>query len=83
MAEHWLKRLGSTLLDTGAAYLQQVRLVQELKALPLDQARERFSNYVSGLSAAARAGFALTLTHLIPMPLTVNDPDQQLPSVPR
>src|SRR5262245_57770789 len=64
MADHWLKKLGSTLLDTGAAYLQQVKLVRELKGLPLDQARERFTNYVSGLSAAARAGFALTLASL-------------------
>lgn len=64
MADHWLKALGSKLLETGAAYLQQVKLVQELKALPPDQARERFTSYVRGLSAAARAGFSLTLASL-------------------
>jgi hypothetical protein len=64
MAEHWLKALGGKLLDTGAAYLQQVRFVQELKGLPSEQARERFLSYVQNLSASARAGFLLTLTSL-------------------
>lgn len=64
MSEHWLKALGSKLLDTGAAYLQQVRLVQELRTLPSDQARERFLKQVLGMSPAQRAGFSLTLTTL-------------------
>ncbi|HEY6135827.1 MAG TPA: hypothetical protein VIW70_17775 [Rubrivivax sp.] len=64
MAEHWLKALGSKLLDTGAAYLQQVKLVQELRALPPAQARERFLQFVQALTPAARAGFSLTLTSL-------------------
>lgn len=64
MAEHWMKALGSRLLSTGAAYLQQVRLVQELQGLSPAQARERFAGYVAGLSTQARAGFALTLAAL-------------------
>lgn len=64
MAEDWFKALGGKLLKTGAAYLQQVRLVQELKSMPAEQARERFTQYVRGLSTSARAGFTLTLAAL-------------------
>lgn len=64
MAASWLKIIGEKLLDTGVAYLQQVRLVRELRALQPDQARERFLAHVQELSASARAGFALTLAAL-------------------
>jgi nucleoside 2-deoxyribosyltransferase len=64
MADNWLKALGSKLVDAGAAYLQQARLVHELKSMPLDRAREKFNSYVQGLSESARAGFSLTLAAL-------------------
>lgn len=62
MAESFWKSLGSKLVETGAAYLQQVNVVNELKQLSPEEARARFAKYVAGLSAAARSGFAVTLT---------------------
>jgi nucleoside 2-deoxyribosyltransferase len=64
MADSFWKSLGSTLVETGTAYLQQVRFVNELRQLSPDDARARFTQYVQGLSSAARAGFAVTLTAL-------------------
>ncbi|MGH8265582.1 MAG: hypothetical protein ACRET4_19060 [Steroidobacteraceae bacterium] len=39
-------------------------MVQELRQLSPDEARERFTRYLQGLSSTARAGFALTLASL-------------------
>lgn len=64
MATNWLASLGSKLFDAGAAYLQQVALVQQLAQTPLPQARARFAQFVAGLSPAAHAGFAITLGRL-------------------
>jgi nucleoside 2-deoxyribosyltransferase len=64
MTDSFWKTLGSTLVDAGAAYLQQVRLVEELKHLSTDDALARFSKYVQGLTSTARAGFAVTLAVL-------------------
>jgi hypothetical protein len=64
MASSFWKALGSKLVETGAAYLQQVRVVDELKRLSPQEARERFAQYVQGLSSTARAGLAVTLATL-------------------
>ena len=64
MADSFWKSLGSTLVETGAAYLRRLRLVNELRQLSPDDARARFTQYVQGLSVQARAGFAVTLTAL-------------------
>lgn len=64
MADSFWKALGSKLVETGAAYVQQVRLVNELKQLSPEEARARFAKYVQGLSSTARAGFSMTLTLL-------------------
>ncbi len=64
MADSFWKALGSKIFETGAAYLQQVRVVNELKQLSPDEARVRFLEYVRGLSSTARAGFAVTLATL-------------------
>ena len=64
MAGSFWKAFGSKLVETGAAYLQQVRVVNELKQLSPHEARERFAQYVQGLSSTARAGFAVTLAAL-------------------
>ena len=58
------KALGSKLLDAGAAYLEQVRVVNELKHLSPEEARPRFMEYVQGLSSTARAGLTVTLATL-------------------
>lgn len=63
MAGFW-STLGKTLANTGAAYLQQVRLVNELKQLSPDEAHRRFAAFVQELSPTGRAGFSLTLTSL-------------------
>ena len=54
MTDSFWKTLGSTLVDAGAAYLQQVRLVEELKQLSTDDALARFSKYVQGLTSTAQ-----------------------------
>ena len=64
MADGFWKTLGSTLVDAGTAYLQQVRFVEELKRLSPDDAMARFSSYVQGLTSSARAGFVVTLAVL-------------------
>src|SRR3954454_6999036 len=64
MADSFWKALGSKLVETGAAYVQQMRLVNELKQLSPDEARARFTKYVQGLSSTARAGFSVTLALL-------------------
>ncbi len=64
MADSFWKALGSKLVETGAAYLQQVRVVNELKQLSPEEARARFTKYVQGLSSTARSGFAVTLATL-------------------
>lgn len=64
MADSFWKALGSKLVGTGAAYVQQVRLVNELKQLSPEEARARFAKYVQGLSSTARAGFSMTLALL-------------------
>lgn len=64
MAESFWKALGTKLVETGAAYLQQVRVVNELKQLSPQEARARFAQYAQGLSNTARAGFAVTLAAL-------------------
>ena len=64
MATGFWKAVGARLVDAGAAYLQQVRMVEELRRLPAAEARERFSTYVRGLSDTARAGLSVTLTAL-------------------
>lgn len=65
MPMSWLKNLGGKLLEAGAAYLDQVRFVQELRAMPPEQAREQFLSHVRNLSTSARAGLALTLSTLV------------------
>jgi hypothetical protein len=64
MADSFWKALGSKIVETGAAYVQQMRLVNELKQLSPDEARTRFTKYVEGLSSTARAGFSVTLALL-------------------
>lgn len=64
MADGFWKALGSKLVETGAAYVQQVRVVNELKELSPEEARARFTKYVQGLSSTARAGFSVTLAAL-------------------
>jgi nucleoside 2-deoxyribosyltransferase len=64
MADGFWKALGSKLVETGAAYAQQVRLVNELKQLSPEEARARFTKYVQGLSSTARAGLSMTLALL-------------------
>lgn len=64
MAAHWLNALGSKLLSAGASFIEQARFVQQLRQLDGPQARERFTQFVSGLAPAARSGFALTLAAL-------------------
>ena len=64
MADSFWKALGSKLVETGTAYVQQVRLVNELKQLSPDEARARFAKYVQSLSSTARAGFSVTLALL-------------------
>lgn len=64
MADSFWKALGSKIFETGAAYLQQVRVVNELKQLSPEEARARFTEYVRSLSSTARAGFAVTLSTL-------------------
>ncbi len=64
MAGGFWKSLVSKVVDTGAAYLQQVRVVNELKGLAPGAARLRFAEYVLTLSSTARAGFAVTLAAL-------------------
>ncbi len=64
MAEGFWKALGTKLVETGAAYLQQVRVVNELKQLSPEEAQARFTKYVQGLSSTARAGFSVTLAAL-------------------
>ena len=64
MADSFWKALGSKLVETGSAYLQQARLVNELKQLSAEEARARFAQYVQGMSGTARAGFQVTLALL-------------------
>ena len=64
MSGGFWKSIGSKLVDAGQAYVQQIRFINELKQLPADEARRRFVQHAQGLSAAARAGFTLTLTTL-------------------
>ena len=64
MAGNWLSALGAKLMDAGTAYLEQVKVVQQLQRMSPAEARQHFAQYVQGLSAAARAGFALTLNGL-------------------
>jgi len=64
MAGNWLSALGAKLRDAGTAYLEQVKVVRDLQRMTPAEARQHFAQYVQGLSAAARAGFALTLSGL-------------------
>jgi hypothetical protein len=64
MAGNWLSALGAKLMDAGTAYLEQVKVVQQLQRMNPAEAQQHFMQYVQGLSAAARAGFALTLSGL-------------------
>jgi hypothetical protein len=64
MADSFWKSLGSKVVEAGAAYVQQVRVVNELRQLSPDEARARFAKYVQGLSGTARVGFAVTLATL-------------------
>lgn len=64
MADSFWKALGSKLVQAGAAYAQQVRMVNELKQLSPKDAQASFTEYVQGLSSTARAGFAVTLAAL-------------------
>ena len=51
MADSFWKALGSKLVETGSAYLQQVRLVNELKQLSAEEARARFRSMCRGSRA--------------------------------
>ena len=64
MADGFCKALRTKLVETGLAYAQQVRVVNELKQLSPEDAQERFREYVRGLSTTARAGFTVTLAAL-------------------
>jgi nucleoside 2-deoxyribosyltransferase len=64
MADGFWKALRTKLVETGLAYAQQVRVVNELKQLSPEDAQERFREYVRGLSSTARAGFTVTLAAL-------------------
>jgi hypothetical protein len=64
MVDSFWKALGSKLVHAGVAYAQQVRMVNELQKLSPKDVQERFTDYVQGLSGAARAGFAVTLAAL-------------------
>ncbi len=64
MANAFWKLLGSKLLDAGAAYVQQVSVINELKQLSQQEGLERFARYVRALSSTARAGLAVTLATL-------------------